>query len=53
MDALLDKYESQFGECFPLMLCKSISDEAICQIIQQCLDDNEPYNPETDPEADY
>ena len=53
MDALLDKYETKFGECFPLMLCRHMTDTEICEMVQQCLDSNEPYNPELDPDADY
>lgn len=46
MDALLHKYEMKFGECFPLMLCRHMTDTEICEMVQQCLDSNEPYNPE-------
>ncbi len=53
MDALLHKYEMKFGECFPLMLCRHMTDTEICEMVQQCLDSNEPYNPELDPDADY
>ena len=53
MDELLDKYQAKFDDQFPLMLCRSKSDEDICKIIQQCLDDGSPYNPALDPEANY
>ena len=53
MDKLLDAYKSRFGEQFPLMLCRGIGDDGICNIIQECLDNGEPYNPELDPEVDY
>lgn len=53
MEKLLDAYEMQFGECFPLMLCRSMSEDAICDIIQQCLDNDKPYEPDLDSSADY
>lgn len=53
MDALLDEYRIRFKEQFPLMLCKSMTDDDICKTIQQCLDDGKPYSPELDPEANY
>ena len=53
MDALLDKYRTQFGEQFPLMLCRGMTDEEICQTVQKCLDDGKPYAPELDPDANY
>lgn len=53
MEELLDKYRAQFGENFPLIVCLSMGDETICEIIQQCLNDNRAYDPDLDPEADY
>ena len=53
MDTLLDKYKAKFGEQFPLMLCRHMTDDEICDTIQKCLDSNKPYNPELDPEANY
>lgn len=53
MDELLDKYRYRFGEQFPLMLCRGMSEEDIKQIIQQCLEDGKPYSPDLDPDSDY
>lgn len=53
MDTLLDKYLARFDEQFPLMLFRSKSDEEICSVIQQCLDDDKPYSPELDPDSNY
>lgn len=53
MDELLDKYKAKFKEQFPLMLCRGLADDRVCQIIQECLDNGKPYEPELDPDADY
>lgn len=53
MDELLDEYRAKFKEAFPLMLCRGLTDEKVCQIVQQCLDDGKRYEPELDPDADY
>jgi hypothetical protein len=53
MDALLDKYRDRFGEQFPLMLCRGLTDDEICRTIQQCLDNGEPFDPELDSDSNY
>lgn len=53
MDVLLARYRTQFGEQFPLMLCRTMTDDEICTIIRQCLNDNKQYTPELDPNANY
>lgn len=53
IDALLGKYEEQFRESFPLMLCRGMDDEEICATVQACLDENKPYAPALSPMADY
>lgn len=53
IDALLIKYEKRFHEDFPLMLCRGMSDEDICEIVQNCLDKNEAFSPDPDSDADY
>ena len=52
-DMILDKYRSQFGESFPLMLCMHMTDNEIITTIKKCLDDGESYSPKLDPEANY
>lgn len=51
MDKLLDEYKKMFGECFPLMLTRGMSDEQIIEIVKSCLNKKEPY--EVDEERDY
>lgn len=51
MDELIDKYKDKFGECFPIMLTRGMSDEQIKDIIKECLKNNKPY--EVDNEYDY
>lgn len=53
IDVLLRKYEEQFRESFPLMLCRGMDDEEICATVQTCLDENKPYAPALSPMADY
>lgn len=53
LDMLLDKYEQKFGESFPLMLCRGMADEDICEIVQDCIDKEKTYSPDLDPNADY
>lgn len=53
MDTLLDEYRTRFGEQFPLMLCRGMTDDEICQTVQKCLDDGKSYTPELDPDANY
>ena len=52
-DKMLDKYQERFEENFPLMLCRHMEEDEIIEIIQKCLDDDEPYDPELDPDANY
>lgn len=53
MNELLNKYKKQFGEEFPLMLFRSVSEEDISEIIEKCLKDGKPYEPNLDDSADY
>lgn len=47
----MEKYEKKFGECFPLMLTRGMSEKQIEDIIKDCLKNNKPY--EVDTEGDY
>ena len=53
LDKLLDEYQDQFEENFPLMLCRHMDDDEIIDIIKNCLEDDEPYEPDIDPDANY
>lgn len=53
LDKLLDQYQEQFGENFPMMLCRTMDDEEIIEIIEKCFEDNKPYEPELNEEANY
>lgn len=53
LDALLDQYEQNFGDCFPLMFFRGKDDDEICEIVQKCIDENEPFAPDLDDDADY
>lgn len=47
----MEKYKKKFGECFPLMLTRGMSEKQIEDIIKQCLKKNKPYEVST--EYDY
>ena len=51
MDELMDKYKDKFGECFPLMLTRGMSDEERMEEIKNCIKNNKPYS--IDNEYDY
>lgn len=53
LDKLLDEYQDHFEENFPLMLCRTMEDEEIIGIIEKCLEDDEPYDPKLNEEANY
>lgn len=53
LDRLLEEYQDHFEENFPLMLCRTMEDEEIIEIIEKCLEDDEPYEPELNEEANY
>lgn len=43
MDELMEKYEERFGECFPLMLTRGMSEKQIEELIKDCLKEDKPY----------
>ena len=47
----MDKYEKKFGECFPFMLTKGMSEKQIEDIIKDCLKKTKQY--EVDADGDY
>lgn len=53
LDELLEKYQEHFEENFPIMLCRTMENEEIIKIIEKCLEDDEPYEPELNEEANY
>lgn len=53
LERLLAKYQDQFEDNFPLMLCRHMDDDEIATIIENCLDADEPYEPKLDVNANY
>lgn len=53
MDELLIKYADKFNENFPLFVVRDLSEKEIKDIIQKCLDENKPYEIETDSDRFY
>lgn len=52
-DKKIEEYAEHFKESFPLMLCRTMEEDEIIKIIQKSLDDDEPYEPKLDINADY
>lgn len=46
MNKLIKRYEEMFGESFPLMLCRGMSDADIAAIIEDCINKSMPYTDE-------
>ena len=44
MNELLEKYQDQFDESFPLMLFMGFDKEEIKAKIEECLENDEPYD---------
>ena len=53
LDKLLDEYQEHFEENFPLMLCRTMEEEEIIETIEKCLENDEPYEPELNEDANY
>ena len=43
MNELLEKYQNQFDESFPLMLFMGVDEGEIKAKIEECLENDEPY----------
>lgn len=51
---ILDRYSERFGEPLPLMMIPDASYEGIEKLVEQCLKDGKPYEPEdNDPDILY
>jgi len=53
VDELMEKYCEMFDDQFPLMLCRHMSEEEIIKTLQECIEKEEPYEPNLDPNANY
>ena len=53
MEKLLVEYREKFDEQFPIMLVRGMTDDEIIKIVQQCLDEDKPYEPTLVEGADY
>ena len=49
----MEVYLDFFGENFPYMVCRGMSDEEVCAFIQNCLHSNRPFRPQLDDDTDY
>jgi 2-oxo-4-hydroxy-4-carboxy--5-ureidoimidazoline (OHCU) decarboxylase len=53
LDELLSKYAEQFGDNFPIFVVRDKDENEIIKIIQNCLDENMPYEAEYLDDIDY
>lgn len=53
LDELLSKYAEQFGDNFPIFVVRDKDENEIVKIIQNCLDENMPYETEYLDDIDY
>ena len=53
LDKLIDEYQDHFEENFPLILCRTMEDIEIIEIIEKSLENDEPYEPKLNKEANY
>ena len=53
MEESLNKYAEQFDENFPIFLLRNKTENEVIQIVQKCLESNEPYKVEDDKDSDY
>lgn len=49
----MDEYYERFGNCFPLMLCRTVSEDGIVKIIRKCLDEGKEFEPDLEPDGYY
>lgn len=48
LDKAMDEYRAKFDDMFPLYGVMGMSDEEIIEEIKKCIDNNKPYEYETD-----
>ena len=53
LEELLNEYRDRFGENFPVMLFRGTPEGDLIQMIQKCLSDDKPFEPDLDDMADY
>ena len=53
LEKLIYTYCDHFHENFPLMLCRGMSEDELCAIIEKSIEQNRPYTPPTMDDADY
>lgn len=53
LEKVLNKYRDRFDENFPVMLFRGTPEDELIQTVQKCLDDDKPFEPDLDDEADY
>ena len=53
MEQKLNQYAEHFGENFPIFITRGLSEDEIIKIIDDCIEQNKPYEVETDENANY
>lgn len=53
LEKALEQYQEHFEENFPIMLCRTMEEDEIINIIEKCIENDEPYEPKLNKEANY
>lgn len=53
MNEKLLEYQEKFNEQFPLMLFRTMEEEQIMDLIDDCIIRNKPFEPELDENSNY
>lgn len=53
LDTKLAEYEAKFNDCFPLFAMRGAEEAEVVGIIENCLKNGTPYEPEYDENTDY
>ena len=53
MNEKLNQYVDHFGENFPIFIVRDLSEDEIIKIIDDCINNNKPYEVETQEDVFY
>lgn len=53
MIEILTEYREKFGEAFPLMLTRHMTEKQIIETVEDCIRTGKPYTPELEPDSFY
>jgi hypothetical protein len=53
MEEKLNQYAEHFGENFPIFIARGLEEDEIIKIIDECIENDKPYEVESDNDSDY